>query len=58
MAGNVVVGTIFNVSTGVPNEDDMMQIDYLHTGPPTRVYAIVDDAAATNAINTAVSRVP
>ncbi len=47
----VKIGEFFNVSTGFPNRDDTVSIDaYCPAGSQIHIY--VDDAPATNPINT------
>jgi len=58
MAGNRKIGELYNRALGFPAETDMFDIDYRHRGPSERLYAIVVDAPATNAINLAVTIVP
>ena len=54
-AGAHEIATLYNNDTGFPGRDDMMPVGYVHTGPPTRLYAKVTDAPATNPLNIAVN---
>jgi hypothetical protein len=57
-AGNVEIGTFYNSATGFPNNDDMMPVNYVHRGAPTRLYAKVTDAPATSPLNLSINKVP
>jgi hypothetical protein len=56
MAGNTMVGTLFNSNTGYPTGTDLFPVSYRHVGPTTRIYATVVNAPATNPINISVVR--
>jgi len=48
----VRVGNFFNVSTGVPNMDDVLPLEDLFVPGGAQLRCIVRDAAATNPVNT------
>jgi len=51
----VRVGNFFNVSTGVPNNDDLAPLESLGVPAGAQLRAVVRDAAATNPINVLVA---
>lgn len=51
----VRVGNFFNVSTGVPNQDDLAPLESLGVPAGAQLRAIVRDAATTNPINVMVA---
>lgn len=50
-AGTAEIASIYNNNTGFPGRDDLIPVDYVHLGPPARLYATVEDAPATNPLN-------
>ena len=50
----VRVGQFFNISTGFPNNDDIVPLETLFVPAGAQLRAIVRDAASTNPINVTV----
>lgn len=51
----VRVGNFFNITTGVPNNDDLLELESLFVPGGAQLRCLVKDAPATNPINVLVS---
>lgn len=51
MIDTVEIGEYFNISTGFPNNDDLIQLDDLYCPANSQIHLYVTDAPLTNPIN-------